>query len=103
MAVAEGKLGVSEKALADATGKLSAAEGRLGVAEQTIVQLNKQLPVGWTFEVKVLAVGHVARAVADGMMRSFAKDSGGQSRSNTVGLRSPRIFRHRMRRLRVHD
>lgn len=61
------------------------------------------IPVGWTVEVKVLVSGHVPKFIADGMMRSFARDSAGQSRMNTSGLRSPKIFEHRMQRLRVHE
>lgn len=60
------------------------------------------IPIGWAVKVIVLAAGHLPREIAEDMMRSFAKSGGGQSRSSTGGLRSPRTFMHRMQRLRVH-
>jgi hypothetical protein len=56
------------------------------------------VPIGWAVEVKVLATKHVDREVAEDMMRSFAKNIS-HSRSNTAGLRSPRMFRYRMQRV----
>ena len=61
------------------------------------------IPVGWTVEVKVLAAGHVTREVVDKMIHSFARSGLVQSRSNTLGLRSPRLFVHRMQRLGYHE
>jgi hypothetical protein len=46
----------------------------------------------------VLAANHVVREVAEDMIRSFAKNIS-HSRDNTVGLRSPRMFRYRMQRV----
>lgn len=57
------------------------------------------IPLGWTLEVKILTASHIASAVATDMMRSFAQ-SDVRTRSNTAGLRSPRMFEHRMQRLR---
>jgi hypothetical protein len=58
------------------------------------------VPAGWAIDVIVLAAGHVSESVAGDMLKSFAQASLSQSRSNTAGLRSPRMFAHRMQRLR---
>jgi hypothetical protein len=59
------------------------------------------VPAGWAIDIIVLAAGHVSESVAGDMLKSFAQASLSQSRSNTAGLRSPRMFEHhRMQRLR---
>ncbi len=57
------------------------------------------IPVGWTIEVHCIQEGHVPRDTVEDLIRSFVSDS---NRKNTSGLRSPRMFQHRMQRLSTH-
>jgi hypothetical protein len=56
------------------------------------------IPVGWVLDVRVIEQGHLPEQVVADLVRSFVS-SGNQNQRNTSGLRSPRIFQHRMQRL----
>ncbi len=58
------------------------------------------IPLGWAFEVHCIIAGHVSRDIVEGLIRSFVGDS--KRKSSTGGLRRPRMFEHRMRRLSTH-
>jgi hypothetical protein len=53
------------------------------------------IPIGWTVEVQCIQAAHLPESVTEDLLRSFASDS---SRKTTSGLRSPRMFQHRMQR-----
>ena len=57
------------------------------------------IPVGWALEIHCIQAAHLPKAIIDDLVRSFVSDS---NRKSTGGLRSPRIFMHRMQRLSTH-
>lgn len=62
------------------------------------------IPAGWAIEAKVLVAGHVHADVASNMARCFVMTGTNcMARTAVSGSRSPRMFEHRMQRLRVHD
>jgi hypothetical protein len=59
------------------------------------------IPVGWVLNVRVIEPNHLPLEVVSDLVRSFVSSSN-QNQKNTAGLRSPRIFQHRMQRLSNH-
>lgn len=58
------------------------------------------IPSDFAHEVTVVAQGYLPKEVVDDLMRCFLKVDGGKK--STGGLRSPRMFMHRMQRLSCH-
>ena len=57
------------------------------------------IPVGWAIEVGCIQAEHLPKEVVNDLVRSFVSSN---NRKSTAGLRSPRIFEHRMQRLSTH-
>ncbi|MCW4024938.1 MAG: hypothetical protein NWF01_07890 [Candidatus Bathyarchaeota archaeon] len=61
------------------------------------------IPLGWAIEVKILVTAHINPDVARDMAHCFAMTgTNGMARTTVSGSRSPRMFVHRMQRLRCH-
>jgi hypothetical protein len=53
------------------------------------------IPISWATEVQCIQAGHIPKNIVDDLLRSFVSDG---ARKSTGGLRSARIFHHRVQR-----
>jgi hypothetical protein len=53
------------------------------------------IPIGWATEIHCIQAAHIPMEVVNDLLRSFVSDS---NRKNTGGLRSARIFHHKIQR-----
>ena len=53
------------------------------------------IPISWATEIQCIQPGHIPREVVEDLLRSFASDC---NRKTTGGLRTARIFHHKVQR-----
>jgi hypothetical protein len=53
------------------------------------------IPISWATEIQCIQASHIPREIIDDLLRSFASDN---NRRTTGGLRSARIFHHKVQR-----
>ncbi len=52
------------------------------------------IPISWATEIQCIQAGHISKEVVEDLLRSFVTDS----RKSTGGLRTARIFHHKVQR-----